>query len=119
MENEVVYRGCVESGQLISITLNKLGINHRRVSGKVKSLPEKKELQHCWIETDDFIIETNPSQILGIGVGALTLTKDTWRELTEPKEGESLFSGPSLTEAGKRFYDAEAEQVLRCFRGKQ
>lgn len=73
MENAVVYRGCVESGQLISITLNKLGIHHRRVSGKVKSLPEKKELQHCWIETDDFIIETNPSQILGIGVGLRVL----------------------------------------------
>lgn len=119
MENAVVFRGCVESGHLVSTTLNKLGISHRRVYGKVKSLPDRKELDHCWIETDDFVIETNPSQILGIDVGALALKKDTWRELTEPQEAESFFVEVPLTPAGKRFYDTQAEQVLRCFRGKQ
>jgi len=118
-ENPVVYGGCVESGTLISRVLDKLGIRHQRVYGKVKTLLEKKEIQHCWIETDECIIETNPSQILGIDAGALALKKDTWNELTEAKEEDAFFPEEMLlTPAGKRFYDQEADQVLRCFRGK-
>lgn len=120
MENAVIYRGCVESGYLTSAVLEKLGIHHVKVYGKVKSLLEKKKLQHCWIETEDAIIETNPSQILGIDAGALAMKKETWHELTEAEEEEAFFPEEfGLTEAGRHFYNEAADQVIRCFRGKE
>jgi len=114
-----IYAGCVQSALLLTVLLNKLDASWKRGYGKVKTI-KGDEIGHCWIEVDDVILETNPSQVLGLDEGALAMKKGKWLKATEAKEEEHLY--PEIfqpTEAGKRFYNAEAEQILKCYRGKR
>jgi len=115
----VVLTGCFEIAELMSQALSKLDIEHKKVAGSAKTFPGKKEIAHCWVEVENMVIETNPSQTLGIDPGRLLVMKtSTWRDLLEGKEEPVGFHWTGLTEAGRRFYDKEAEAVVRCFRGK-
>lgn len=116
--NPTVYAGCTESGILLGKVFDKLGIKWERKFGEVSTV-EGKRVYHCWLEANDIVIETNPSQILGLPKGALAVHKDLWQKVTEPKEEIEIFPhAVEPTPAGHRFYDREAEQILQCYRGK-
>lgn len=102
---------------LIGRVLDRLGMPYQRKFGKVRTIRGER-VYHCWLETNDVVIETNPSQILGLPKGALAIEKDIWQRLTEPKEEPGILPEIVPTEAGKVFYEREAEQILQCYRGK-
>lgn len=116
--NPVVYAGCAESSVLLGKTLDKLGVPWERKFGQVTTI-RGEIVYHCWLETNDIVIETNPSQILGLPKGALAIEKDIWQRLTKPKEKTEILPRIEPTPAGHRFYETEADQILRCYRGKE
>lgn len=116
--NPVVYAGCVESSHLLGKALDKLGISWERKFGQVRTIGGET-VYHCWLETNDIVIETNPSQILGLDRGALAIEKEIWQRLTGAKEESQILPRIEPTPAGHRFYEREAEQILLCYRGKK
>jgi len=118
-EEPVVLTGCFEIAELVSQSLDKLHVEHKRVAGSVKTFLRKKEVVHCWVEVGDMVIETNPSQTLGVDPGLLlVMRKAIWQDLLEGKEEPVGFHWAGLTEAGRQFYDKAAGNVVMCFRGK-
>jgi len=115
--NPIVYAGCAESSVVLGKLLDKLGIPWERKFGKVTTIRHER-IYHCWLETKDIVIETNPSQIIGIPKGALAIEKDIWQRLTKPEEEPGILPRIEPTPAGHRFYDVEVEQILRCYKGK-
>jgi len=115
--NPTVYAGCTQSAVLLGKVFDKLGIPWERKFGQVTTIRGER-IHHCWLETNDIVIETNPSQILGIDKGALGIEKELWQRLTRPREETQILPRVEPTEAGHRFYDREADQILQCYRGK-
>ena len=115
--NPVVYAGCTQSSVLLGKLLDRLGIPWERKFGQVRTI-RGEIVYHCWIETPDAVIETNPSQILGMDKGALAMKKKMWQKVTKPREEREILPLVEPTEAGHRFYDREVEQILQCYRGK-
>lgn len=114
----VIFVGCVESSTLLGKVLDKAGIPWERKFGQVRTI-RGEVVHHCWLETKDIVIETNPSQVLGLDKGALAIEKDIWERLTRPREEPEILPRIEPTEAGHRFYEREAEQILQCYRVKK
>lgn len=110
-----IYSGCLESAHLLGLVLDKLNVPYKRGFGTVE-LSKDERVHHCWIEVGDVVLETNPSQVLALPVGAVAIDKGQWQKLTNAKEEEDIFPQrfESLTPEGKKFYDKEAESVIMC-----
>jgi len=115
----IIYAGCLESSMLLTRILDKLNVPYQRAFGTVET-SQGEQVHHCWLEVGDVVLETNPSQVLGLPAGALAMEKSTWQELSKAKPEADIFPQRfEPTPAGKQFYDKAAESIIRCFKGKE
>lgn len=114
MRERLVFTGCLEVSQLILRALRKIGLEPRGYVGFVKTF-DKKRIPHVWVEVDNYVIETNPSQIFGAGV-LWTVEKGWWTERTKPRDILPFEMHPlyAPTPSGERFYNSLASEIQRC-----
>jgi len=115
-QEPAVYTGCAPVSSLLETLLNEMGVAHRRVFGVVET-NRKEKVGHSWIEVGDVVLETNPSQVLGLDYGVMAMAKDTWVSMTNPKE--SVHPCPEIlqpTDAGRKFYQEQAKDIISCLR---
>jgi len=113
----IVIVGCNEVSEVTLRVLRRPGLRPRAYAGFVTTF-DKKRIAHTWVEVDDYVIETNPSQILGIPYELTPIMWEPragWEEKTRPKMREPYENGVLLlTPSGENFYNSLVEEIIRC-----
>jgi len=112
----IVVVGCNEVSELTSRTLRKLGYEPVVYSAFVDSKAEKRRVGHTWVEVNNYVVETNPSQILGAGRYVAFMPRKNWEHLTKPSVREINPEGKSLvlTETGEKYYNKISDELAKC-----
>jgi len=113
---KVVIVGCQEVAELTRRALRKLGLEPRVYSSWVTTFDGKRQA-HVWVEVDDYIIETNPSQIMGVKyqlAPVIWLPRKDWEPFTCPESREPFEL--VLTSSGQRFFDKLADEIVKCIK---
>jgi len=115
MQERMVFTGCLEISQFVERALDKVGLQPKSYVGYVDTF-EGKRIPHVWVEVDNYVIETNPSQILGGGV-LKAMKRDEWKKITKPSDIIPFKEHPLYrpTSQGERFYGKLAEDTKHCF----
>jgi len=112
----IVIVGCNEVSEMASRTLKKLGYEPIVYSAFVDSKVEKRRVGHTWVEVNNYVVETNPSQILGVGRYMAFIPRKKWEHLTKPGVREINPEGKSLvlTEMGEKYYNQISDELASC-----
>jgi len=115
MQQRMVFTGCLEVSQFVERALYKVGLEPKSYVGYVDTV-ESNRIPHVWVEVDNYVIETNPSQILGEGV-LKAVKKDEWKETTRPSDIIPFKEHPLYrpTPQGEKFYARLAEETKYCY----
>lgn len=112
----IVITGCNEVSELASRALRKLGYNPKVYSAFVDSKPEERRVAHTWVEVDNYVIETNPTQTFGISRYMAQMPIENWESFTHPSTREINPQAKSLvlTKAGEKYYNKLSDELVKC-----
>lgn len=115
----IVIVGCNEVSELVSRALKKLRYTPKVYSAFVDSRTEKRRVGHTWVEVDNYAIETNPTQILGLRRYMIFMPVDDWEHFTKPSTREINPEAKALvlTESGEKYYNKLSSELAECTRG--
>jgi hypothetical protein len=112
--------GCPQVAIVAAKALFELGLQPNIMAGK-GVLRNGHQVDHIWVEIPeyDLRIETNPSQIFGYPLVALTDEREKYAARYKKArivESPENYPALALTESGQDFFDYAAEEVVHCFR---
>ena len=116
----IVIVGCNEVSELASRTLKNLGYEPVVYSAFVDSKVERRRVGHTWVEVNNYVVETNATQILGVPRYVAFMPRQNWEHLTRPSVREINPEAKALvlTESGEKYYNQVSEELVECITKK-